>query len=91
MLNVAEEHNRANKGVGTAYVSPGCLFDRADASSLALFIIDDALRVSQNSSINSFICLVVYLLYQSASLDKFLSGNAKQFHSQIACDCIGED
>jgi hypothetical protein len=44
-----------------------------DAYPLALFTIENALRLSQDSSVDSFICLVIYSLWQSALLKKSFS------------------
>jgi hypothetical protein len=49
-----------------------------DVYPLALFTIENALHVSQNGNVDSFIDLVIYSLWQAAVVNKFLSGAMRQ-------------
>jgi hypothetical protein len=62
-----------------------------DAYPLALFTIKNALRVSQESSVDSFIYLVIYSLWQSALLKKSFSKEMRRFLLEVVFCLIWED
>jgi hypothetical protein len=54
-----------------------------DAYPLALCTVENALRVSQNSCVASFIYLVIYSLWRAAIVNKFLSGAMREFLLEV--------
>jgi hypothetical protein len=50
-----------------------------DAYPLALFTFENALHLTQNGNVDSFIYFVIYSLWQAAIVNKFLSGAMRQF------------
>jgi hypothetical protein len=62
-----------------------------DAYPLALFTIKNVLRVSQDNSVDSFIYLVIYSLWQSALLKKSFSKEMRQILLEVVFCLIWED